>query len=1662
MKKKLNDLKQAADEALAHITMTEAQKQAVRGRIARGSRRTFRRRSYYLGSAVAALLVLVSVLALFRPALGGPEEPVHKGTATSLAAYTVSAEQQRGAFITPESGFLVHTEDTSMTVERLQSIVSITPEVDYDVTQKKDGAFYLKPADPLAENTVYSIGIRDESGKPVSWAFQVESPLTVVSSTPADNTWGMPTSTGIQFCFSQVVSSIDPAQLEITPAVSGHFEYSGKTAAFVPDTALASDTIYHVTLKKGVKSDAGKVLEEDYTFSFRTPLPDGNTASTPRLTNVGSFTETYLTSDPVIIALSPTGIPEGEKMSVRVYTLSSEKEYLSYAKEKNSAVLRSIGMSYDYEADVSSLTPTATFSTSLVSALYGYPYYALLPENPGEGYYLIDIRPENEKYRGAFAQKLVQISDISVYSSSLNGTAAYWINSASTGQPIDNAKISVKTDKKTFTARTDENGMATLAATYDERPVAELTVGAEGGVYADLISLTEDAVPAAMDDYLAFLHTDREAYLPTDSVRVFGMLSPRTAGVSLPETASLVFDGGDPITVSLDQDGSFDCIIPLQNHRSGYAPLMLQIGDAALASHGVQVMEYVKPAYTFDVSTDKAYYRSGDTIELSLAGTFFDGTPAQGVGYSVTSNDYETMGAFDKNGEAAITITPQQRYTSWTPVSYWISVYASGAEDASNISAYTAPLYFPTDYMLTSENLSDENGLRFSLRANRIDYTDFDPDSDWRADDYAAIRGENAVLSGTAEIFRCEYIKTQVGTYYDFILNETVPTYTYEYQETSIDSVNFSTADGTYLSPVFDYPPAENVSYRARLSYVTPDGASLSEWIYLTNTAYPSSSAQKMYYFASAADGAYSAKLGQTRVFHLRNETGTDVTTGSVCYTLSQNQILSSDVVPAGTIDIVMNEALVPTFSISGAYFDGRHVYPISPTTYGYDYSERALTVDITPDADSYRPGGTATFDVRVTDPDGAPVEATLFTTLVDEAAFAVSPQDVDAAASIYASRWYSYPATYASYVQHSTTGGSGAEGGGDGVAEAVRREFVDTAYSQRLKTGPDGRASLRVKLPDNITSWRLTAIAATSGPMPYAGDAAETVSATLNFFANIVMNEKFAAGDDVAMNLRAAGTAEGLASQRVKYDVTLKGGGKTLTKSAEGGAFDYTCVNFGKLAEGRYTATIRAKCGALSDAVERQIEVLPSLHEIPITSYFSLKEGVAIDSMRYPVTLLFHDAENALYFKALNTLRAASSKRSEAALARSAAYDVAKRIFDDEQSALYKPEEGLDLISQAYDGGVSTFSYGSPTADATAKVLVAGGDYIDSARAKDYLYSVLYNAQSAPSEVSAAYLGLAALREPVLSDIQLLLAEKDSAFTLSDRLNLANALALLGDFTTARSFYRTEIAPKATAQSPWLFISDSSADTTELTAKAALLAFLSGEDDFSSLMSYLLDGASSAYYLPLAEISAYLLRAEPPAASDASFSYVKDGKTQSVRFDASPVVMLEMDRDALNAANFQLTGGDVGVTALWVGGPEDLKLTTSPGITVTKSYSGSMTLGSSVKVTLKVSFSGETPKDLYTLSDVIPSGMRFIRADYQNNQGSWDLVYNEGQRAEFCLRRTTYGSAQSEIVNNDFEIVYYVRPALAGTFVSEAPVLRHTRSALGAAGAKTSVTIAG
>lgn len=56
--------------------------------------------------------------------------------------------------------------------------------------------------------------------------------------------------------------------------------------------------------------------------------------------------------------------------------------------------------------------------------------------------------------------------------------------------------------------------------------------------------------------------------------------------------------------------------------------------------------------------------------------------------------------------------------------------------------------------------------------------------------------------------------------------------------------------------------------------------------------------------------------------------------------------------------------------------------------------------------------------------------------------------------------------------------GGSGGGGGGGGF-DTSRRNFPETAYwNPALKTDSNGKAQFEVKLPDNLTTWRLAAIA--------------------------------------------------------------------------------------------------------------------------------------------------------------------------------------------------------------------------------------------------------------------------------------------------------------------------------------------------------------------------------------------------------------------------------------------------------------------------------------------------------------------------------------------------------------------------------------------------------
>lgn len=79
-------------------------------------------------------------------------------------------------------------------------------------------------------------------------------------------------------------------------------------------------------------------------------------------------------------------------------------------------------------------------------------------------------------------------------------------------------------------------------------------------------------------------------------------------------------------------------------------------------------------------------------------------------------------------------------------------------------------------------------------------------------------------------------------------------------------------------------------------------------------------------------------------------------------------------------------------------------------------------------------------------------------------------------------------------------------EGGGGGGAEApVRRRFADTAlWAPTVKTGPDGKAKVTLKAPDDLTTWRVTARGATRETL--VGDAEARFRTTKSFVVSLAL----------------------------------------------------------------------------------------------------------------------------------------------------------------------------------------------------------------------------------------------------------------------------------------------------------------------------------------------------------------------------------------------------------------------------------------------------------------------------------------------------------------------------------------------------------------------------
>lgn len=221
-----------------------------------------------------------------------------------------------------------------------------------------------------------------------------------------------------------------------------------------------------------------------------------------------------------------------------------------------------------------------------------------------------------------------------------------------------------------------------------------------------------------------------------------------------------------------------------------------------------------------------------------------------------------------------------------------------------------------------------------------------------------------------------------------------------------------------------------------------------------------------------------------------------------------------------------------------------------------------------------------------------------------------------------------------------------------------------------------------------------------------------------------------------------------------------------------------------------------------------------------------------------------------------------------ERRVARSAAVELLGELAPELAGTLSQGE----AISPLYDGA---FPLPTMMQDVllTAKIAMVtpelAGDGLEN-----YFLSVLSNEDCSADDAAAAYLGLAAMKQPVLRDVRALLAwepeEGSNVQLLTDRqqMLLTAALAAIGDDDGARAAYDALIAPKLVSEGGLLFADgEEQADRVENTALALLTASVVAKDDAQAMMRYLLQNPSTQVLTCLEQL--FFAKNNKPAAQE-------------------------------------------------------------------------------------------------------------------------------------------------------------------------------------------------
>ncbi len=1632
----------------------------------------------------------------------------------AIAHASITADKTVGNLCTTGTSFTVKPSGSTTSADILSHITS-TPQIDFSCTESDDGTYTLTPNDELEPNTIYRLSVGGND--PISsFAFQTESVFALESAFPADLATDVPVDSGIELRFTEAISTpIDEIgdYISVSPAVEGEFLLypDKKTVVFAPKNKFATGTVYSVNISAGITGEE-RELGEDICMKFRTSAKEIDKDDVYMNFNLTSSMPIFAPGEAMYLSYrvnyygNNSNNPIHGDASVKIYRYDSADDAIDAMKEYLSKATEYAYTGQEYLYQTKGLTEvyngTAT-PTSQSSRFYSTQYLDL--PSLESGVYLVCVTPSATLGNTEFSnelQALVQVSNYAVYTESSADTLV-WVNSVSGDET---AGLDIKAElffasnfwdtensAQTYTAihtATDSDGIAILdTSVMPEANRAFILVDESLIICAS--NINQNPAP---HKYAAWVYTDRETYFQTDTVNFSGVLST-VDGTALPEYIYL----STPVSsakqkIAVNTDGSFIGSFSYEDWAALYnSTIWMSFTDASgtsLESTFVRVTSEDKPVYTASIAFDRLFYEFGDSGTAKLNASFFDGTPAPGLTFTVYLDPFGTRKTVvtDENGTAEISFTcTKHSIGSTAPSNIHLSAYLSGYEDTS-LEVSASAVYFQSKNHLRIDR--DDDGEGVTVRLNTFDTSVINSAEDlsWKVFPNNCI-GEAAEGSISVTLKKVTYVKTETGSQYNPITKKTEKTYSYRSVESIVRSDTYTFENGEIKLPCLDRE--DNCSYYYVITYRdTQNSCDIRKTVgavkYSSNYSYNYND-----YYSLESTLSNDARLvsGESVEFELKygGSTVTDKKVIHSIYTSTGDGRISTEITSGGFSVEYKNEYIFGVCIVS-AVFDGRNIVELWANAPTYDY-ERGNQLDITLQAsgDSFKPGDSCTVTIKATGADGVAANGAVITVgIVDEACFKLGEQTLNPLEGYFGLSRY-YPSTndrfscfnnYSLYVdKYALADDMKTEASTESVAEApagngssneydsvtLREYFSDNPVFTSVTLDKNGEASVSFTVPDNITEWRITAAGYALSDDIFSTQLGHTttgVIATLPFFVSASLSDTYAFGDDISATARIFGS--GITSgDEVSYLAELSDYDGNVIRNLEvdGTIGEQVHFNLGKLDAGSYFFTVKAISGENSDGVKLPLTVVPDGITMATRRTITADEIASLNPTLYPVNISFTNAQFADYLDVVYYVYSIRYNRADSLAARYAATATIDKIYGGGLESKELERISDTLSSYSHRGLIPLMQYAEGDVILTAKIAALTPELISSSKRADMtdIFSNMIRKQSYTTDVqlAACLLGLAAFGEPVLSDIYTVAS---SEISLEAKLYLSFALAIMGDYSAARELYDIALYERFEGEAEVNISADTTEEKIKLTALALMTASYVDGDRATPMAKYILSHTSSLDVYTL-ELVAYINNFYPIGATTISFNYSTEGtETTEVTLKPGEIFTLTLGKSALESLSVESTD-DVLILASYLSGISDAldSAEVDDNAKITKTIEPHDLSRGLYKVKISYEITFDSNYECYTLSDRIPSGARYYGAyeekanTSKTDNYSFAYLRNDGDQMMNGYIGM-YNPTEKYIDGRDSrtvtgEITYLIRAAVSGEFTVSSAILQNTDS---------------